>query len=134
MGPEILLVALGGALGGVARHVLSGLVDGRTGKSFPWGTLAVNASGALALGLLAGALLGPGAPAPDSLPWAFLAVGALGSYTTVSSFSLQTLALLEGGRPTAAGWNVLLSFGLCLLAAGLGLMGGSAIAGLGGSG
>ncbi len=123
---QILLVFFGGALGAAGRHWVSGLVARRAGETFPWGTLVVNVSGALALGLLAGAVLAVGTPA-ESYAWSFLAVGVLGSYTTVSSFSLQTLELIRGGEGGQAFWNVILSFVLCLAAATLGLWGGLAL-------
>jgi len=118
---DLLLVAAGGGLGGVARYRLSGLVARHAGDVFPWGTLAVNVSGALAIGVMAGLVPGGGAyvEAP-SAPWLALVVGVLGSYTTVSSFSLQTLALIQRGAPGRAVANVALSLALCLGAAALG--------------
>ena len=116
-----LSVMLGCAFGGMARHWLGRLVGRRVGTGFPWGTLAVNVTGAAAIGLLAGAA-GTGALAtahPDV--WRFAAAGFLGSYTTVSSFSLQTLALVHDGDWLAATANVALSLGLCLPATALGL-------------
>ncbi len=108
-----LLVALGGALGGVSRHYVSGAVAARLGEAFPWGTLAVNASGAALIGLLAGAVDRGGA-------WLFLAVGMLGAYTTVSTFALQTLSLWRGGARRHAAVNMALSLGLCLALAAAG--------------
>lgn len=127
----LLLVALGGALGACARFWLSGVVARRVGETFPWGTLAVNVTGALAIGLLAARFLTPqGVDAPWRETWLLLVTGVLGSYTTVSSFSLQTLALARAGEGGRAALNVLASVGLCLAAAlaghqaGLGLFGG----------
>ncbi|HEV7458083.1 MAG TPA: CrcB family protein [Roseococcus sp.] len=127
----LLLVGLGGALGACARVWLSGVVARRVGEAFPWGTLVVNASGAAMIGLLAAAFLhGDGVAEGWREAWLLLVVGALGSYTTVSSFSLQTLALLRAGHGARAAWNVLGSLGLCLAAAlaghraGLVLLGG----------
>ena len=108
-----LLVALGGALGGVSRHYVSGAVAARLGEAFPWGTLAVNASGAALIGLLAGVAERGGA-------WMFLAVGVLGAYTTVSTFALQTLSLWRGGAWGRAVVNMALSLGLCLALAAAG--------------
>jgi fluoride exporter len=116
---ELLLVAVGGALGGLARHGVAAAVDRRLGGTFPFGTLAVNASGAAAIGVLAGLLLADGRPGAPSL-WMGLVVGVLGSYTTVSSFSLQTLALARTGRARRAALNVAGSVALCLGAAALG--------------
>ena len=106
-------VALGSAGGGVARFFVSGVVARRVGETFPWGTMVVNVSGACALG-------GFAAWAPGELPaawapaWPLVAVGFLGSYTTVSSFSIQTLALVRAGEWGRAGSNVLLTLLLCL--------------------
>lgn len=117
---QLVLVALGGAAGGLARFWLTAAVARRVGDAFPWGTLAVNASGALLIGLFAGAVLtGDGTTdIPDR--WALLVVGVLGSYTTVSAFSLQTLLLVARGAWGRAGLNVALSVCLCLAAAAAG--------------
>ena len=118
---NLLLVALGGGLGGMARFWLSGVVGRRYGETFPWGTLVVNVSGAACIGVLGGLLLTPEARAAGPSPvWIVLVVGVLGSYTTVSSFSLQTLALMRTGEPMRAALNVGLSVVLCLSAATLG--------------
>jgi len=114
---QLFLVMLGSALGGMARFALSGLVGRRIGETFPWGTMAVNVSGAFAIGLVAA--LGP---VKGTVLWPLLVTGFLGSYTTVSSFSLQTLNLLHNGQILPALANIALSLGLCLLAAGLGLV------------
>lgn len=114
-------VLVGGAIGGMARYWLSGFVSRRLGDRLPWGTMAVNVSGALAIGILAGALAGAG-EGLAGLPWLALGIGILGSYTTVSSFSLQTLVLLREGAAGRAALNVVLSASLCLSAAGLGLV------------
>ena len=116
-----LWVALGSALGGMARFFVSGFVARRIGETFPWGTLVVNLSGAFAVGLIvsSGDMSYPAMP---SLGWAFLISGFLGSYTTVSSFSLQTLALAREGDWRRAGTNVVLSLALCLAVAAIGLV------------
>lgn len=128
---EIVLVALGGSLGACARFWLSGVVARHVGETFPWGTLAVNVSGAVVIGLLAARLLTPeGVAGPWRETWLLLVTGVLGSYTTVSSFSLQTLALARAGEVGRAALNVIASLGLCLAAAfaghqaGLHLFGG----------
>lgn len=113
-----LLVAFGGALGGVARFWVSGVVAHRFGETFPWGTLVVNVTGAACIGALGALLLTPEAHVVRSGPlWAGLVVGLLGSYTTVSSFSLQTLALARNGEVLRAAFNVMISLALCLGAA-----------------
>lgn len=115
-----LWVALGGALGSVARFACSGLAARWFGLGFPWGTLFVNVTGSFAIGLLASL------SAPDGRPWlapdarAFVLVGILGGFTTFSSFSLETLTLARNGSLGVAGGYVAASLVLCLLAASLG--------------
>lgn len=123
--PEWLAVLVGGALGGMGRLALGNLVGRWLGSRLPWGTLAVNVSGALAMGLLA-ALLGLPGDEATSTAWALLGVGLLGGYTTVSSLSLQTLSLWQQGRATAAAGyvSVTLAAGLAALALGAWLDGG----------
>lgn len=125
---DLIAIAVGSALGGMARFGLSGFVGRRIGETFPWGTLAVNASGALLLGLAAGAALAAGVPG-DTHMWNFLVFGFLGSYTTVSSFSLQTLLLTQEGEWRHAAANIALSLGGCLAAAALGMFAGARLAG-----
>ena len=123
-------VALGSALGGAARFFISGLVGRHIGETFPWGTMAVNVSGALALGFVAAhATIQTLFQTPTT--WSFAAIGFLGSYTTVSSFSLQTLALVRDGEFLLAGGNVVLSLVLCLSAVMLGYTTGIAAGGAG---
>jgi CrcB protein len=112
-------VALGSALGGAARFLVSGAVARSLGETFPWGTMVVNVTGALAIGGLAGlAESQPVLARPEA--WPLVVTGFLGSYTTVSSLSLQTLALLRDGEAPKAAGNVLLSllFGLAAVAGG----------------
>ncbi|MFP3341551.1 fluoride efflux transporter CrcB [Vreelandella aquamarina] len=90
---NVLLIALGGALGGIGRFAVSNVLARALGKAFPWGTLAVNASGALLAGWLLGVYGMENAPAT----WLFAVAGLLGGFTTVSSFSLQTLELWQRG-------------------------------------
>lgn len=115
----LLMMAAGGALGGMARLAVSDLLARRMGSTFPWGTLAVNLSGALLAGGLAGWL---GLSHEVGLPrsWLLLVVGLLGGYTTVSSLSLQSLDLWCSGRRRAALANVTTTLvaGLALAALG----------------
>jgi CrcB protein len=109
-------VCVGSALGGGLRFWISGWIAERYGGAFPWGTLWVNVSGSLVIGFL-GALSNPDGrflltPAARQL----LMVGVLGGYTTFSSFSLQTLNLIQDGEWLQAAANVLLSVSLCLVA------------------
>jgi CrcB protein len=116
----LLWVALGSVFGGMARFLISGAVARRVGETFPWGTIIVNVSGALAIGVLGGlASTGQGIFATPN-PWFFAVTGFLGCYTTVSSFSLQTLSLARNGEMKRAAGNALLSVLLCLAAVALG--------------
>jgi len=115
----VLLIALGSALGGVARYWLSGLVATRVGEVFPWGTLVVNIVGSLLIGLLAG--LHDSARVPLSADARdFLMIGVMGGFTTFSSFSLQTLQRLQEGDWLRAGGNIVASVVLCLVAVAVG--------------
>jgi fluoride exporter len=113
-------IALGSALGGIARYACSGWVANWFGQAFPWGTLLVNVLGSFVIGFFAsltgpdGRLLVPG----DARQ--FVMVGLCGGYTTFSSFSLQTLTLAQDGEFLRAGLNVGGSVVLCLLAVWLG--------------
>jgi fluoride exporter len=113
-------VALGGALGSVARYASSTAFARWLGAGFPYGTLFVNVAGSFAIGLLAALVAGDGRPLLGTDARAFVLVGVLGGFTTFSSFSLETLELARSGALGAAVANVALSFGLCLLGAWLG--------------
>lgn len=120
-----LLIALGGALGSVARYGFSVAITSRLGPAFPWGTLVVNVAGSFLIGMAFGAIE-PGSrwqvsQATRDFVNQFFMIGILGGFTTFSSFSLQTLALMREGQYAAAGANVFVSVAACLLAAALGL-------------
>ncbi|UIJ73696.1 fluoride efflux transporter CrcB [Aurantimonas sp. HBX-1] len=121
LGLTIGLVAAGSAAGGMARFFVSGLVARTAGEMFPWGTMVVNVSGAFAIGLIA-ALAQHHLVFAQPQAWALAVTGFLGSYTTVSSFSLQTLALARSGHRRRAVANVGVSLLLCLTAAASGLL------------
>ncbi|NGX14856.1 CrcB family protein [Wenzhouxiangella sp. XN24] len=140
---ELAAILVGSALGGVARMWFGACVARRFGTAFPWHTLAVNMSGALAIGVLAGVLssglaggvsgglaggLAGGSP---GTAWWLLGIGVLGSYTTVSSFSLESLALAHAGRWRAVAANIGLSLGLCLPAVAAGVSVGAWLSGSG---
>ncbi|MDW7748242.1 CrcB family protein [Halomonas sp.] len=120
----LLAVAGGGGLGGMARLAVGNLVARYLGAGLPWGTLVVNLSGSLLMGLAAGGLGLPGSEAGPG--WSLLAIGLLGGYTTVSSFSLQTLTLWQQRREAAALGYVALTLGVggAALLAGVWLAGG----------
>jgi CrcB protein len=107
------LVALGGAIGSVARFWLNALSERLWGGDFPWGTVIANITGSLLIGFIAAL---PAFGPRDLLTRQFLMVGIMGGYTTFSSFSLQTLTMLQNGHLAKAAANVLGSLVLCLLA------------------
>jgi len=113
-------VAVGGAIGSMARLWLSVQVALWTGLAFPWGTVLVNIIGSLVIGFVA-TLTGPnGRVAVPVEAQAFVMVGLCGGFTTFSAFSLQTLELARDGRLLYAGANIVLSVVLCLTAVALG--------------
>ncbi len=122
-----LLMALGSALGAMARYLVNLGVAEALGTRFPWGTLAVNLSGALLLGLLVGL---PGFE-PGSDRWLLFVIGLCGSYTTVSAFSLHCFDLIRIGRPLAAAANVAASTLGCLAAVWTGLTLSAVLRGVG---
>jgi CrcB protein len=115
-----LVVGLGSALGGAARHGCGLLAAALWPTAFPWMTILINVLGSCVIGLFA-TLTGPdGRLLVGTLGRQFVMLGLCGGYTTFSAFSLETLTLLRAGRPLAAGANVLLSLALCLIAVWLG--------------
>jgi CrcB protein len=115
-----LWIAIGGALGSMARYGAAGLITGWLGPGFPWGTLLVNVTGSFVIGFFA-ALTGPEGRIPASADLRqFVMVGICGGYTTFSAFSLQTLNLIQDGEVMQAGLNVAGSVALCLAAVWLG--------------
>ncbi len=91
----LILIGLGGAAGAVARYLVDGWVTDRTGATFPWGTLAVNASGTFLLGILFALVVERGG-LPTGLRGPVL-IGFIGAYTTFSTWMLESWSLIEGG-------------------------------------
>jgi CrcB protein len=104
-------IALGAAIGGVARYYLSTAVQHRLGATFPWGTLLINVSGSLLLGFIIRYALAT--PSMSLELRALLTTGFCGGYTTFSTYSYETAALLEDGQYERAG---LYAFGSAILA------------------
>ena len=130
-----LWVAIGGALGSVGRFWLSGLVASRFGETFPWGTLVINVTGSFVIGLIGAIAVPEGRMDSQSRAFAtqFLMIGVCGGYTTFSSFSWQTLRLLQDREWLYAGGNILLSVILCMIAVWLGYALGSAMSSMKGN-
>jgi fluoride exporter len=113
-------IMFGGALGTGARYWCSGFVARTIGETFPWGTLVINVTGSFIIGFFA-VMTGPdGRVFVGSTARQFVMVGICGGYTTFSSFSLQTLNLVNDGEFVAAGGNIILSVVLCLVAVWVG--------------
>jgi fluoride exporter len=94
-------VAIGAALGGVARYYFGSVIQQRVGPTFPWGTLVINVSGSLLLGVLMRYALST--PSVSAEFRAFLTTGFCGGYTTFSTYSYETATLLEDGQYGRAG-------------------------------
>ncbi len=115
-----LAVGAGGAMGAIARHALDGLVLRlNLAPGFPAGIFLINVAGSAAIGLLAG-LVASGRLQLSPDVRTFLMVGILGGFTTFSSFSLDTVALLRTGQPGLAALNVFGQVALSLAAAAIG--------------
>jgi CrcB protein len=108
-------IAIGSALGGIARYWGSGVAARLFGETFPWGTLIINVAGSFVIGFFA-TLTGPdGRVFVGSTARQFVMVGICGGFTTFSSFSLQTLNLMNDGEWLRAGANIGASVVLCLV-------------------
>ncbi|MDQ6649408.1 MAG: fluoride efflux transporter CrcB [Actinomycetota bacterium] len=120
----VLGVALAGAVGAPARFLLDTWLSERLARAFPWGTLVVNVSGSLLLGVVAGLGLYHGLP---DTPRLLLATGFCGAYTTFSTFAVETVRLARDGARGAAVANTVGSLVAGLLAAAAGLALASAL-------
>jgi len=121
----IAAIALGGALGSVLRYLIASGLQTWSGRHVPIGTLVVNVSGCLAIGVLYVWLV---ERSPVAAEWrAFWLVGVLGGFTTFSSFTLETWHLFTHGEAFRAAGNVALSVILCLAATWLGVVAGRSV-------
>jgi CrcB protein len=109
-------VAVGGALGSVARFWLANVMTALTGPRFPWGTLLINILGSFVIGLVAGVTLAPSRVAMSPDIRIFLMTGVCGGFTTFSAFSLQTLELFQAGETVPALGYAIGSVVLCVIA------------------
>jgi CrcB protein len=114
-----LAIALGGALGSVARYWLSFLAL-PVSATLPLGTILINVAGSFAIGLFGALTVSHGRYPVSETARLFFMAGLCGGFTTFSSFSLQTLDLLRGGAPLRAAINVAASVSFCLLAVAAG--------------
>jgi CrcB protein len=116
---NLCLIMLGGAIGTGARFGMSALAVRLWGETFPWGTIIVNVTGCLAIGVVAATGNEGGLMASPAFRQFFM-IGVCGGYTTFSSFGLQTLNLAQNGEWLKAGGNIVLSVIVCLIAVWLG--------------
>ena len=107
-----------GAVGASFRYLIDGAIQDRTEGAFPWGTFVINATGALALGFLTGLALYHAFP---STPKIVLGTGFCGSYTTFSTFTFETVRLIEEGAINEAFRNAAGTLVICAAAAGAGI-------------
>ncbi len=114
----IVCVAAGGSLGAPARFALDRVVADRVESDFPFGTFLINITGSFLLGLLTGLDLAGHLPTPVK---ALVGTGFCGAYTTFSTWSFETVRLIEDGAYLEAGLNALVSLGVGLLAAAAGI-------------
>jgi CrcB protein len=114
-------VMAGGALGAAARFALGGWVQRKTGAVFPWGTMVINLTGCLLLGIYMGLQLGGRFSLPPPLT-RFFAIGFVGAYTTFSTFAVETVVLIEERSLLFALGNVGASVLVGLAAAALGIL------------
>ncbi|MCI0706907.1 MAG: fluoride efflux transporter CrcB [Ignavibacteriae bacterium] len=119
---EYLFIFIGGGLGALARYWLGGFAHERFGTSFPFGTLIVNALGCLFIGLLMSSLEERFLASP--LLRVFLTIGLLGGFTTFSTFSYETIAMLREGQVLYASVNIIASLAACLLGTWFGMNAG----------
>ena len=109
----MLLIALGGAGGALARHWLSSMLSATPASHFPIGTLSVNVLGSFLIGVMYVIIVEKGLIHPD---WrSVFIIGFLGAFTTFSTFSLEAVTLLENGHAAMAAGYVMLSVATCLL-------------------
>lgn len=122
-----LWIALGSALGGVARYWCQGVAARLIGDTFPWGTLIVNIVGCTFIGFFATIVEPDGRILVSPTFRRFVMVGICGGYTTFSSFSWETLSLARDGQWTKAAGNILGSVVLCMVGVWLGQVAGTLI-------
>ena len=122
---QLAFIAAGGATGALLRYWMSSGIHALLGRGFPYGTLTVNIVGSLFMGFLYVFMI---ERMDVSVEWrAALMIGLLGAFTTFSTFSIETLNLLESGEQLKAALNVIFSVTLCLIGCWLGMIVGRSV-------
>jgi len=117
---QIVSIAIGGATGALLRFWMSSGIHSFLGRGFPYGTLVVNVSGSFVMGFLYVFIL---EKMEINTEWqAALMIGLLGAFTTFSTFSIETMNLIEAGDISKAGLNIILSVSLCLIGCWMGMV------------
>jgi len=117
---QLIFIAAGGAIGAVFRFLVSNGIHSFMGRGFPYGTLTVNVMGSFVMGISYVMLIERLEVSPE---WrAFIVVGLLGAFTTFSTFSIETLVLIQNSELSKAMLNVLLSVLLCVMGSWIGLI------------
>jgi len=124
---HLLLICLGGAVGTGARYLIGGLAARWLGSEFPYGTLFINVLGSFLIGFVQ--QVGLTTLAIPETTRLVLTIGVMGGFTTYSSFSYETISLIENGSWLGAAANVVLTTGLCLVVCVLGLALGQVVVG-----
>jgi len=117
---QLVLIAIGGSLGALARYGISLVVYHQGGETFPWGTLVVNITGCFLIGFFSGIFEGTIIPSA----WrSFITIGFIGAYTTFSTYSFETVNLLQDGEISLATANILANnvFGIAFVLLGSGI-------------
>jgi CrcB protein len=116
---EYIAIALGGGIGAMLRYGITAMVQSWTGPGFPFGTLLVNVVGSLLIGFVVVFL--HHRYHGNEVMRLFLVIGVLGGFTTFSTFSLDTVNLIESGFVVNAIWNIVVSFSACVFSVYLGM-------------
>ena len=117
---QIVSIAIGGAVGALCRYGMSNGIYLLLGRGFPYGTLSVNVLGSLIMGMVYVMMVERMDVSPELR--AGITIGLLGAFTTFSTFSIETLNLLEDGESMKAALNVILSVVLCVSGCWLGMV------------
>ena len=114
---SMLVVGIGGFIGANVRYLVATWITEKTGQSFPWATILINISGSILLAVFLAWFMNH---QPDPRWRILIAVGFFGAYTTFSTYSVETISLLQAGNFTGAATNILITNILCIVGAWIG--------------